>query len=49
MRVVADGTWGFASGADVTVGCVEVPVAEAKGFGVMHVAEDGRIVDAAWD
>ena len=31
------------SGADVTVGCLEVPRAEASGFGVMHVDEDGRI------
>lgn len=33
------------SGADVTVACVEVPIADAKGFGVMHVAADGRILD----
>jgi glucose-1-phosphate adenylyltransferase len=33
------------SGADVTVACVEVPLAEAKGFGVMHVGEQDRIVD----
>lgn len=33
------------SGADVTVGCVEVPIAEAKGFGVMHVDATDRIVD----
>jgi glucose-1-phosphate adenylyltransferase len=32
------------SGADVTVGCVEVPRAEASGFGVMHVDEHDRIV-----
>ena len=31
------------SGADVTVGCLEVPRKEASGFGVMHVHEDGRI------
>jgi len=31
------------SGADVTVGCIEVPRAEASGFGVMHVHADGRI------
>ena len=31
-------------GADVTVGCIEVPVAEATGFGVMHVDDDDRIV-----
>ena len=30
--------------ADVTVGCVEVPVAEATGFGVMHVDVEGRII-----
>ena len=32
------------SGADVTVGCLEVPRAEASGFGVMHVDKDDRIV-----
>ncbi len=32
------------SGADVTVGCLEVPRAEATGFGVMHVDEVDRIV-----
>ena len=32
------------SGADVTVACLEVPVAEASGFGVMDVDADGRIV-----
>jgi glucose-1-phosphate adenylyltransferase len=31
-------------GADVTVGCLEVPVAEATGFGVMAVDETDRIV-----
>ncbi len=31
-------------GADVTVGCLEVPRAEAKGFGVMHVDENDRIL-----
>lgn len=31
------------SGADVTVGCIEVPVAEASAFGVMNVADDGRV------
>ncbi len=30
-------------GADVTVGCIEVPRAEASGFGVMAVDEQGRI------
>jgi glucose-1-phosphate adenylyltransferase len=33
------------SGADVTVGCVEVPRHEASAFGVMHVDETQRIVD----
>jgi len=33
------------SGADVTVGCVEVPRMEATGFGVMHVDENQRIID----
>jgi glucose-1-phosphate adenylyltransferase len=32
------------SGADVTVGCVEVPRMEATGFGVMHVDEYDRIL-----
>ena len=32
------------SGADVTVGCLEVPRMEATGFGVMHVDDDDRIV-----
>ena len=32
------------SGADVTVGCLEVPRMEATGFGVMHVDQDMRIV-----
>lgn len=33
------------SGADVTVGCVEVPRAEASGFGVMATDATGRIID----
>ena len=33
------------SGADVTVGCIEVPRAEATGFGVMEVDAFDRIVD----
>ncbi|KQT69721.1 MULTISPECIES: glucose-1-phosphate adenylyltransferase [unclassified Aureimonas] len=33
------------SGADVTVGCLEVPRMEAVGFGVMHVDETGKITD----
>lgn len=32
------------SGADVTVGCIEVPRLEATGFGVMHTDETGRII-----
>lgn len=31
------------SGADMTVGCVEVPLVEARGFGVMAVDEQGRV------
>ncbi|MEJ1936980.1 sugar phosphate nucleotidyltransferase, partial [Nostoc sp. NIES-2111] len=31
-------------GADVTVACVEVPVEEASGFGVMHVDGEDRVV-----
>ncbi|MDG6777349.1 glucose-1-phosphate adenylyltransferase [Thiomicrorhabdus sp. zzn3] len=31
------------SGADVTIGCIEVPREEAKGFGVMSVDENFRI------
>jgi glucose-1-phosphate adenylyltransferase len=30
--------------ADVTVGCVEVPLAEASGFGVMDVDEHDRVI-----
>ena len=33
------------SGADVTVGCIEVPRDEAKGFGVMKVDENDRILE----
>ncbi|WP_419899345.1 glucose-1-phosphate adenylyltransferase [Roseomonas sp. USHLN139] len=33
-----------ASGADVTVGCIEVPRMEATAFGVMQVDEEDRIV-----
>jgi glucose-1-phosphate adenylyltransferase len=32
-------------GADVTVGCLEAPRAEASGFGVMHVDDQDRIID----
>ena len=31
-------------GADVTVGCLEVPRMEATGFGVMHVDDKDRII-----
>src|ERR1700754_4327737 len=31
------------SGADVTIGCLEVPRMEAVGFGVMHVDKDDEI------
>ncbi len=33
------------SGADVTVGCIEVPRAEATAFGVMHVDATDRLID----
>lgn len=33
------------SGADVTVGCVEVPIDEASAFGVMHVDDDDKIIE----
>jgi glucose-1-phosphate adenylyltransferase len=33
------------SGADVTVGCIEVPRMEATGFGVMKVDTEDRILD----
>jgi glucose-1-phosphate adenylyltransferase len=33
------------SGADVTVGCIEVPRMEAVGFGVMKIDASARIVD----
>jgi glucose-1-phosphate adenylyltransferase len=33
------------SGADVTVGCIEVPRMEATGFGVMHVDAKDRIIE----
>ncbi|HQT37836.1 MAG TPA: glucose-1-phosphate adenylyltransferase [Acidocella sp.] len=31
--------------ADVTVGCLEVPLTEASGFGVMHIDAENRIID----
>ncbi len=33
------------SGADMTVGCIEVDLETAKGFGVMSVNEEGRILE----
>ncbi|MCW9024099.1 MAG: glucose-1-phosphate adenylyltransferase [Gammaproteobacteria bacterium] len=33
--------------ADMTVGCIEVPIEQAKAFGVMGVEEDGRIKNFA--
>jgi glucose-1-phosphate adenylyltransferase len=30
--------------ADMTIACIEVPLRDAQGFGIMHVDEDGRIV-----
>ena len=32
------------SGADVTIGCLEVPRMEATGFGVMHVDAEDRVI-----
>jgi glucose-1-phosphate adenylyltransferase len=31
-------------GADVTIGCIEVPRQEASGFGVMHVDDQDRLI-----
>lgn len=36
--------WHAAQGADITVGCLEVPIAEASAFGVMGVDAENRIV-----
>lgn len=33
------------SGARVSIGCVEVPVREASGFGIMRIEDGSRIVD----
>jgi glucose-1-phosphate adenylyltransferase len=33
----------FMTGADVTIGCLEVPRKEASGFGVMHVDDKDRV------
>lgn len=35
----------MASGADVTVGCIPVPLDDASSFGIMQVSQDWRIVD----
>lgn len=35
------------SKAKVTVGCIEVPSAEARGFGVMQIDDTGRVVEFA--
>ncbi len=34
-----------ANGADITVGCIPVPLEEAKAFGVMDINDEGRIVE----
>ncbi|UCC56572.1 MAG: glucose-1-phosphate adenylyltransferase [Gammaproteobacteria bacterium] len=31
--------------ADLTVGCIEVPVEQARAFGVMSVEDDGRVIE----
>ncbi|MDQ6960485.1 MAG: glucose-1-phosphate adenylyltransferase, partial [Mariprofundaceae bacterium] len=36
-----------ANGADITVGCIPVPLEEARAFGVMAVNEEGRVVEFA--
>jgi len=36
-----------ANGADITVGCIPVPLEEAKAFGVMAIDDDSRIVEFA--
>lgn len=35
----------FESGADVTVGCIEVPRMDASGFGVMKIDDKNRIIE----
>ena len=37
--------WHDETSAAMTIGCVEVPLAEATAFGVMHVDESGRVID----
>ncbi len=34
-----------ANKAELTIGCLEVPLEEAKAYGVMHVDEDRRVID----
>jgi glucose-1-phosphate adenylyltransferase len=41
-RLLADHV---AKTADLTIACIEVPLAEARAFGVMGVNDEGRIVD----
>ncbi|MDQ6993122.1 MAG: glucose-1-phosphate adenylyltransferase [Mariprofundus sp.] len=36
-----------AAGADITVGCIPVPLEEAKAFGVMAINDESRIVEFA--
>ena len=36
--------WHVAQGADITVGCLEVPLKEASAFGVMGVNPENRII-----
>jgi len=36
-----------ANGADITVGCIPVPLEEARAFGVMDINSEGRIVEFA--
>ena len=36
-----------ANGADITVGCIPVPLEEAKAFGVMAINDESRIVEFA--
>ncbi len=36
--------WHAAQGADITVGCLEVPIEQASAFGVMGVDQESRIV-----
>jgi glucose-1-phosphate adenylyltransferase len=31
--------------ADMSVACIDVPIAEAREFGVMNVDDEGRVID----